>query len=373
MSASHGKHKSVDPKSYHAVGQRVVRDVSSGELKRTIRRDLDELYDFYLDEDERLKLASMGKLKRGFFLSLWLFREMLLKMAPLRRLTLLLALLVYLYGELRVAFGEVTLDFNFTPLSIVLLLLVIMLELKDKLLAKDELAVGRAVQLALMPLSPPQIPGWEVWLYTRPANDVGGDMVDWIEAGKSRWALALGDVSGKGLGAALLMAKLQATLRAFVSGDEELSHLGARLNRILCRDGIPGKFATLAYVEVEAHQGSVRLLNAGHLPPLLRQGGETTSPPPVGPPLGVVAESVFHGQEVEVAPGGLLLLYSDGVTDAHDGKWEFFGEERLMALLPQLEGLGAQEAGERILAEVARFSGDQRPFDDLSLILLRRI
>lgn len=365
--------KSVDPKSYHAVGQRVVRDVSGGGLRRSFRRDMAELYEFYLDEDERLKLASMGRIKGWFFLVFTLFREMLLKMAPLRRLLLLFALVLYIYGELRFEFRQATLDFNFTPASIALLLLVIMLELKDKLLAHDELAVGRAVQLALMPMAPPQIPGWDVWLYTRPANDVGGDMVDWIEVGESRWALALGDVSGKGLGAALLMAKLQATLRAFVPGEGDLAHLGDRLNRILCRDGIAGKFATLAYLEIEAGSDTVRLLNAGHMPPLLRQEGKTTTLPPVAPPLGVVTESVFRGQTVEVNQGDLLLLYSDGLTDAHDAKWEFFGEERLLALLPGLEGLPAEEAGKLILAEVGRFAGDQKPFDDLSLILLRRL
>lgn len=359
-------------KGLKAIGKRLYADVSGGHLPRTFRRDLDELYDFYLDEEDRLRLASMGRFKRWIFQAGWLFRELVLKLAPLRRVLVLVALVLYLEGEVRFTSGGSSVGFNFTPFTVLLLLMVIMLELKDKLLARDELAVGRAVQLALMPQAAPQIPGWDVWLYTRPANDVGGDMVDCIPLEGDRWALALGDVSGKGLGAALLMAKLQSTLRAIVPGPASLADLGAQVNRILCRDGLPGKFTTLVYLEVEHDSPRVRLLNAGHPPPILRQLGETQILKPQAPPLGFVPESVFREESVEVEPGGLLLVYSDGVTDAHDSKWEFYGEERLLALLPWLESVSAEEGGRRILESVAQFAGDERPFDDLSLILLRR-
>jgi len=359
-------------KGLKAIGKRLYADVSGGEIPRTLRRDLDELYDFYLDEEDRLKLSSMGRLKRWFFLAGWLFRELVLKLTPLRRVLVLIAIVLYLQGEVRFTSATASVSIGFTPISIFLLLVVIMLELKDKLLARDELAVGRAVQLALMPQSAPEIPGWDVWLYTRPANDVGGDMVDCIPLGGGRWALALGDVSGKGLGAALLMAKLQSTLRAIVPGPHGLAELGAQVNRILCRDGLPGKFTTLVYLEVEHDSPTVRLLNAGHPPPIVRQLGETRTLKPQAPPLGVVPESAYREEAVEVEPGGLLLLYSDGVTDAHDAKWEFFGEDRLLALLPWLDDVGSEEGGRRILEAVAKFAGDERPFDDLSLILLRR-
>lgn len=364
--------KKTAGKGIKALGRRVYEDFSGGEIPRTFRRDLDELYEFYLDEEDRLKLSSMGRVKQSLFMTGWLFRELVLKLAPLRRVMVLVALVVYLYGDLRLKGQDFSVEVSLSPLSVALLLLVIMLELKDKLLARDELAVGRAVQLALMPQSPPEVPGWDIWLYTRPANDVGGDMVDWIAAGPGRWALSLGDVSGKGLGAALLMAKLQSTLRAFITGTEGLAELGSRLNVLLCRDGLPGKFATLVYLEVEADSGRVRLLNAGHPPPVLRQDGESVSLKPMAPPLGVVPESVYREEEVLVSPGGLLLVYSDGLTDAHDGSWEFFGEERLMALLPWLDGVSAEEGGRRILEAVDKFRGEARSFDDLSLILLRR-
>jgi len=367
-----GEEKPGRDKGLKAIGRRLYADVSAGQLPRTFRRDLDELYDFYLDEEDRVRLSSMGRFKRWFFQAGWLFRELVLKLAPLRRVLVLIALVLFLEGEVRFTHGDSSIGVNFAPVAVLLLLVVIMLELKDKLLARDELAVGRAVQLALMPQSAPEVPGWDVWLYTRPANDVGGDMVDCIPLEGGRWAFALGDVSGKGLGAALLMAKLQSTLRAIVPGPRGLADLGSQVNRILCRDGLPGKFTTLIYLEVEHDSPTVRLLNAGHPPPIVRQLGETRTLRPQAPPLGVVPESVYREESVEVEPGGLLLLYSDGVTDAHDSKWEFFGEERLLALLPWLDDRSAEEAGRSILEAVAKFAGDERPFDDLSLILLRR-
>ncbi len=360
-------------KSPEELGKQVLQDLKRGDLHRTLKRDLTDLYDFYLTGEERVALSKMGRVKRWLVLIWWLLRGLFLKLPPLRRLLLLLALLCLLFGSVGFTVGQNTrFGFDVAPVGVGLLLVILMLELKDKLLAKDELAVGRAVQLALMPGGCPQIPGWDAWFYTRPANDVGGDLVDCLEAAEGCWGLVLGDVSGKGLGAALLMAKLQSTLRAVATEHRDLAGLGSRVNRILCRDGLPGKFATLAYLEVQAESGRVRLLNAGHLPPLVRQEGRTTSLKPVAPPLGVLPEAVYQEQTVDVEPGGLLLVYSDGLTDAHDEAWRFFGEERLAALLPALDGLGAEAAGARILAAVDGFVGDERPFDDLSLVLLRR-
>ncbi len=363
-------HKAKSPEE---LGRQVMKDLKRGDLRRTLRRDLSELYNFYLTEEERAELSRMGRLKRWLVLVWWLLKGLILKLPPLRRLFLLLALLCLLAGGLQFKLGEnFSLDVNFTPLGVGLLLIILMLELKDKLLAKDELELGRRVQMALMPEACPEIPGWDVWFFTRPANDVGGDLVDCIQVAESRWGLALGDVSGKGLGAALLMAKLQSTLRAIATDDQGLAEFGARLNRIFCRDGLPGKFATLAYLEVQAGSGHVRVLNAGHLPPLLRHGGNTESLKPVAPPLGIFPEAVYQEQSLVVGENGTLVVYSDGVTEAHDARWEFFGDERLTALLPASETLAAKETGELIVSGVDAFVGDERPFDDLSLVVLKR-
>lgn len=354
------------------LGKTFIDDLFRGDLKRTLSRDLHDLYHFYLDEEARKRITRMGAVHKLFSVSWWLLKSLILKLPPLRRLMLLLSIWLFLMGDITFRGQRLQIDFHFGIVSFVIVLVILMLELKDKLLARDELAVGRAVQLALMPTANPTIEGWEIWLFTRPANDVGGDLVDSILLKDGRLGLVLGDVSGKGLGAALLMAKLQATLRAFATEGDSLADLGGRVNRILCRDGLPGRFATLVFLELDPRSGSIRLLNAGHMPPYVVRDDGVQSLPSVAPVVGILPEASYVEQALDLAPGSMLLIYSDGLTEAMNGKEEFFGEERLYGLLPGLRELSPKAAGERLLVEVARFVGDERYNDDLSLIVIKR-
>jgi hypothetical protein len=354
------------------LGQTILRDVSQGQTFRHMHRDIKSLYGYYLDDAQQARLASMGKMKRFFFLCGWFLRGLILKLPPSRRILLLLAFFLMLQGDIAFRSERFVLDFQMSFLAFFVMLVILMLELKDKLLAKDELAVGRAVQIALMPAENPRLDGWDIWIQTQPANDVGGDLVDYIELPGGRLGLALGDVSGKGLGAALLMAKLQSTFRAYATDQAPLDELGRRVNAIFCRDGLPGKFATMVYLELGPDSGTLRLLNAGHMPPLLLDGGAIEKTPPGSLPLGIFPDAAYREATVEVPPGGTLVIYSDGLTEAFRGEEEFFGEERLLALLAKLHGVGAEAAGKRILMEVETFLGGERPEDDLSLAILRR-
>jgi hypothetical protein len=355
------------------VGKTILQDLRSGDIKRTVRRDLKDLYDFYIDEDARERLKKKKRIGRWAVLSWWLLKNLILNLSPARRLILLVSLWFSLQGSISYKFGSESITIDLTAIGFLLLLVVLMLELKDKLLAHNELQVGRTVQLALLPSRDPVLAGWDVSLFTRPANEVGGDMVDYLSINEERLGVALADVSGKGLGAALLMAKLQATLWALATDFSSLSELGARANEILCRDGLPASFATLVYLELKPNSGQVRVLNAGHPPPISVLGTTLERLPPVAPPLGALPDSVYTEQRLEVKPGTLLLVYSDGLTEARNENGEFFGERRLLALLPQLQGLAPGEVGSRLLAEVESFVGEERFSDDLSLALLKRL
>ena len=354
------------------VFKTVLSDIRQGELRRTLRRDLQDLYEFYLEDEARARLKRMPRFKRFFFWTGWLLKQLILKLPPIRRLMLVTALLVVVFGSFSYDHGNVRIEFSGNPFSFVILLVVLMLELKDKLLARREIEVGRAVQQALLPDTSPTLAGWDIWLFTRPANDVGGDLVDYLSLRGDRLGLALGDVAGKGLGAALLMARLQATIRAFAPDSESLAVLGARMNAILGRDNPKQQFATLVYFELEPGSGEVRLLNAGHPLPISLSAREVQQLPPVALPLGLMTESAYSEQRITLEPGDLLVVYSDGLTEAESREHDLFGEERLLQLIPQLRGMGAEAAGTRLLVEVQRFVADQRQSDDLSLILARR-
>jgi hypothetical protein len=355
-----------------SLPQVVIEDLRRGDLRRTVGRDVRDLYAFYLDEDARARLARMSRLKRGVMIGLWLARSLVLNMTPARRILLLASMLFFLQGDFVVRMGDAVLNFNFSRLGYFVLLFVFMLELKDKLLARNELEVGRAVQRALLPEGSPEFPGWDVWLFTRPANDVGGDLVDYLQIDADRLGLALGDVAGKGLGAALLMSKLQATWRALATRAASLSDLGAAMNEIFWRDQVAGRYATLVYLEIFRGSGTVRVLNAGHLPPVVLGPRGVQEMEPVAQPIGILPDARFTEQRVDLAPQETLLVYSDGVTEARNREGEFFGEDRLFGILPRMRGLEPRIAAEVLLAEVARFMGEERYPDDLSLILLRR-
>jgi phosphoserine phosphatase RsbU/P len=195
------------------------------------------------------------------------------------------------------------------------------------------------VQMALMPAPTPGLAGWQIWLFTRPANDVGGDLVDYLRIDGQRASIVLGDVAGKGLPAALLMAKVQATLRALAPEFTSLAEIGTRVNTILHRDGLPNRFATLVYLEVAPTSGRVRVLNAGHMPPFVIRAATASELPRGSFAFGVMANASFQEQSVDLADGDTLVAYSDGVTEAMNAAGDFFGDERLAALLPAVSGL----------------------------------
>jgi len=344
--------------------QRVLTDLRESELPQTIGRDLKDTYAFYLDDETRAELATKGHVMRSLYSFMYLLKSLFLKLAPTRRVLLLLGIFVALTGipdeEAQIFFGLIT------------LLFVLGLELKDKLIATDELAEGRSVQIALMPTQCPDIPGWDTWLYTVPANDVGGDLVDHLQVSPDRLALSLGDVAGKGLPAALMMAKLQATIRAIAPLSSSLSELGTRLNDIVCRDGLPSRFASLIHLEIEKSSGVVRLLNAGHLPPLIIRKDRVDELKKGSPAIGLSSDVSFREQSIELGVGDMMVVYSDGLTEARNDIGRFFGEDRLLELMDDIRGMSAATAGDFIVDSVRNFVRGARPHDDLSIILVRR-
>lgn len=347
-----------------------------GEVKTTIARDFKEARVFFLDEEHIDQLEKMGSLKRWLFTGWWLLKALVSRLTPARRfLTVVGLVCIFIDIKSPITVGEATIQVSGT-LKVaggLMLLFVLLLELKDKLLARDELVAGRSVQLALLPEASPEIHGWDVWLYNRPANDVGGDLIDYVEIEPNRIGMALGDVSGKGLPAALLMAKLQSTLRALVTEFSSLDELASKINFIFHRDSLPISFASMVYLELDPETGVIRMVNAGHLPPVVIKKGRLEFLDKGDRGLGISGESSYREIEIELQTGDLLIIYSDGLTEAQNEEAEFFGNERLQRLLDGLGDTGTRESGRRILEAVDEFIGEAPRYDDLSLVLLKRL
>ena len=352
---------------------RYVRDDLRPGWRAMFRTTMAELEEFYLTPEHKDRLKRMNRFWRWLSLSWWLLKSLFLKLTPGRRVVFVAALLLLWSSSGRFSINdESRVSVNVVALGAVLLIGILLLELKDKLLARHELEAGRAVQRALMPEFCPTLKGWDVWMYTRPANDVGGDLLDCLELAPGRVGFALADVAGKALPAALLMAKVQATLRALATESTSLSDLATRTNTILCRDGLPNRFATLVYLDVREGDDHVRLVNAGHMPPVRIRTTGFHDLPRGDMALGLMPGSTYHEQHEELRPGEMLVVYSDGLTEALNEAGEFYDEARLRALFPGLCALSAVQAGTRLLESVDAFIGNTRPYDDLSLIVLKR-
>jgi sigma-B regulation protein RsbU (phosphoserine phosphatase) len=315
----------------------------------------------------------MGRIRRAFSVLFWILKSLLMKLSPARRVMLLVALIFGVAGWQNLASDSLTLNLDLRPWGFVLLLIILMLELRDKLLARDEIAVARQVQLALFPDRHPEVPGWCVWSVSRPANDVGGDLVDYIELDGFRHGIVLGDVAGKGLGAALLTAKLQATLRAIVPSVASLDDLGGRVNDIFHRDGLDNRYATLFFVELQHDSGHLRYLNAGHNPPFVIRSDRLEKLHASSYPLGILASATYEEGALDLETGDVIVAYTDGLTEACNDKGEEFGMQRLEDVLVGLRNLPSAEIGSTILRHVDRFLGDSRPTDDLSLAVMVKL
>ena len=351
----------------------VTEDVLQRGFARSIGGTLADLEEFYLSAEDRRQLAGLSGGRRLLRRSWWFIRGLLLKLTPARRILLAVGLFTLVIGRGRIDINTVHFALRIQGLGILLVFLVLVLELKDKLVARDELEAGRAVQFALMPSDSPKVSGWDIWLYTQPANDVGGDLVDHLPLDDGRHAVVLGDVTGKALPAALLSVKLQATIRALAPYFSDLGELGAGLNRILYRDGLPTRFASLIYAVVTPDSGAVRLLNAGHMPPLLLRGDTVTTLPRGSMVLGMMPNVPFVEQQSQFDVGDTVVVYSDGVSEAMNEAEDFFGDERLHTLVRQTHGLTAPQAGAHILADLKLFVGEAEQSDDVSLMVLRRL
>lgn len=359
-----------EPRLTHTL----VNDLRRGDLRRTISRDFRELKEFMLNEERKARLRTMGRLKRAFFFTWWLLKSLLLKLTPARRLLLAVALVLLLAQDsFDINAQNFRMNLNFNLLSGGIILFILMLELKDKLLAKEELEAGRAVQNALMPPRSPDVPGWQLWLFTRSANEVGGDLVDFIKIDDERFGVAVGDVAGKGLRAALMTAKLQSSVRALVREFDSLPTLFAKLNQIFCRDSLPSLFASAVYVEIRANDGRIRLVNAGHLPPMLVHDGQVSAVPKGDPALGLIPAAHYHEHHLTLEPNDFVFITSDGLTEARKSDAEFFGEERLKDLLLRYATRSTEEIGNGVVGELDRFVGEQGIGDDISIAILKRL
>jgi serine phosphatase RsbU (regulator of sigma subunit) len=237
-----------------------------------------------------------------------------------------------------------------------------------------ELKLAQQIQVELLPSEPPQIAGYEFFDYYAPAKYVGGDYYDYLPLDGDRLALVVGDVSGKGVPAALLMVKVASELEASLATERDPVQVLNQVNQRFSRRNPDGTFVTmvLAVLDLSAHQMSI--VNAGHLRPLLRRPDGSIveiGDAEAGLPLGVAPNRPYAETRLDIQPGDALVLVSDGITEAHSAGRGQYGQPRLLAQLHAPADTAA-DLGRRIIDDVDRFVGQHPQSDDRCLLCMRR-
>ncbi len=242
----------------------------------------------------------------------------------------------------------------------------------EKRRMEEQLAVGAKIQRRLLPAHSPQLDGYQIRGANRSCFEVGGDYYDFIPLDEGKLAVIIADVAGKGVGAALLMASLQASLRALALTSPEPATLVAQLNRALLENTPANRFATLFYGEIDAREHVLEYVSGGHNPGLLLAAGEVRELMPTGPIVGLVSEASYTSRRVDLPPGSTLLLYTDGITELMAPSHEEFEVERLQALLLEHREGPVQDLLRAIGDAMTEFSEGESLDDDSTAVVVRR-
>jgi sigma-B regulation protein RsbU (phosphoserine phosphatase) len=235
---------------------------------------------------------------------------------------------------------------------------------------EEELKRAREIQEMLLPKKLPQLPGAQIAGAWQPAREVSGDYFDVIQLDETRVGICVGDVAGKGITAALLMANLQASFRAFATADATPQVVCTKLNKFLCANIASGKFVSFFYAVLDAKERTLVYENAGHCPGLLvRENGEIDSLRGGGAVLGALPDWVYQDYTAQLQPGDKLLLWTDGITEAENAHLEEFGDERLVEAA-RVRDASALETQRAIMERVTAFCGANFR-DDATLLVLR--
>lgn len=374
----------------------IARDITAEDLQRLFTHDTRDAYRFFSQGLDEGRLAREPWWRRPLVRLRQVFTAFTVRLSPARRLLYLVSVVVALIGVLKLYRGWSMISLPLgTPffriamiapqwadgtfallVSIVLLNLLVLVEVADRLSLKSELEVAREIQLAMLPTGTCAAGDAEIGGGTRPANTVGGDFYDVLPfAGdpEERVVITIGDVAGKGSPAALLMALLLAVLRTLVDERLEPRELVARLNAQICRHAPPTRFITVFYGVYAATTGTLTYVNAGQNPPLLRRAdGRIERLPVTGVALGMFNGSTYEAGRTTIGPRDLLVLYSDGVTEAENPAGQPFEESGLERVLAAHSADPPAALAAAILSAVEGHARNSRFTDDLTVLALKR-
>lgn len=236
---------------------------------------------------------------------------------------------------------------------------------------EDDLELAGRIQTGLLPPPSQKIDGWEIAYHYQPAGIVSGDYIDVISDDQENVLFVLGDVSGKGVAASMLMAHLQAMFRTLISVQIPLEQMIERASRVFCESTLPTHYATLVCGKT-SREGAVEICNAGHLPPLLFHNGSVRQIAATGLPVGMFCNEHFTANRVQLEKGDMLLLYTDGLSEALNAEGREYGAERLAGILNDNHGLSPRALLDTCVRDWLSVGSGERSTDDVTLMAIQR-
>jgi hypothetical protein len=354
--------------------------MNSRELRRLFDRDAANVY-AVLTREHAGEPEPRGRLRRWLYRSRLMFLGLSAKLTPARRALFAVALILFAAGLLQhpqvvFANGSVRVLLDFSPVwfvwSLLALVYLLALELVDRVRVRDELQIARELQADLLPQAIPDVPGYTFAHSYRTANEVGGDYYGVLRLPDGKVAVVMGDASGHGMAAGLVMAIANATLQTALDLDPGPERVVSLLNRTLCRTGTKRTFMAVFYGLLRPDLGILEYICAGHPFPLLRrENGEIEELGHGGLPLGLKEDLPLKCSKVALRPGDLLVMYTDGLAEAVDTQGRAFSYEGIRDVLRA--GGPPWTVHDRILAAFDAHIGEEGLRDDLTLLVMSRL
>jgi sigma-B regulation protein RsbU (phosphoserine phosphatase) len=363
------------PRPFLARGRQAWARVTDGlalnQLWKQFQADAHSSYRLYSKD---VAPAAPGEQRRFVGLGRRFAWAVIEKLSPAKRVLLILALILLLLN-IGSAFSES--DFNGSFWGGLLILMLLILEVADRVVMKRDLQIAKEIQSWLLPAAPPTIPGLDVAFATRPANTVAGDYYDVFASPSPRAAgpeylIAIADVAGKSIPAAMLMATFQASLKTLAPSAASLTALVEGMNAYACANSQNGRRFTTAFLaEYEADTRRLTYVNAGHNNPILRRANGSIEPLAIGGiPLGILTRPYASGT-VTLEPNDWLIIFTDGVTEAENKTTEEYGEFRLLTVLHANLQATPATLLRALFADLDRFVAEAPQHDDVTLLLLK--
>lgn len=365
--------------------QRVTDGLALSQLWKQFQADARLSYRLFAQGIDMERRPGTGRVRHFLRIARQFFWAVVEKLSPARRLLLVSALILLVLnvnitweaGGHRTRTGLLIGPLPAGTWGVLLLLVLLALEISDRVIMKRDLQIAKEIQTWLLPPVPPSVPGLGIAFATRPANTVAGDYYDVFSRPASQspggaYLITIADVAGKSVPAAILMATFQASLKALAATATSLTELVGRMNNYACSNSQDGRrFTTTFIAEYDPVSRGLIYVNAGHNPPVLRRkSGAIERLPASGIPLGVRQNAAYQSGTVTLQSDDWLVIFTDGVTEAENARAEEYGEPRLLTVLQANLAATPQALLNAILLDIDRFVDGAPQHDDITLLLL---